>query len=217
MTCRRCAQVLAEPQATVEAVAQHEIVAKQAAEALADDRPIPLAVAQHEICHVVAAHVVAAHVVGGQALLEVIARPDSGSTWHVSPFEGDPAGTRDRVLRAIAYTLAGGIADERNGLGWPCSRRDVLLADRFIALIGHDLGHDTALAPLRFMAAEIVRDAWQGLIQPLAIVLQAQRRLAGPGVMAFLEKNAQAQELRWFYSRAFTKQGQVAAEPGAAA
>jgi hypothetical protein len=215
MTCRRCAQVLAEQQPDVAAVAQHATVAEQAAEALADDRPIPLAVAQHE-----ASHVVTAHVVGGQHLVEVVARPDSGSTWHVSPFEGsdDPAALRDRVLRAIVGMLAGGVVDERNGLGWPCSRRDVLLADRFLALIGHDGGHDTALDPLRRMAREIVRDAWQPLIQPLSLVLQAQRRLAGAGVTAFLEGSSEAQGLRWFYGRAFasrTISGQPVDVPGA--
>jgi hypothetical protein len=210
MACRRCAQVLAEQRPDVDAVAQHEAVAEQVANAQADDRPIPLAVAQHEVCHVVTAH-----VVGGQTLLEVIARPDSGSTWHVSPFEGDPAGTRDRVLRAIVYTLAGGIADERNGIGWPCSRKDVLLADRFMATIGHGGGHDTALSPLRFMAREIVRDAWQLIIEPLAVVLQAQRRLAGAGATEFLEGSAPAGELRWLYrrARAFASPTQSSGQP----
>jgi hypothetical protein len=200
MTCRRCAQVLAAQRPDVDAVAQHAKVAEQAAEALVDVRPIPIEVALHEI-----AHLVTAQIVGGQTLLECIARPDSGSTWHVSPFEGDPAGTRDRVLRAIAYTLAGRVADDRNGMErWPfCSRTDQLLVDLWLAQIGHDGGHDDALSPLRFLAAEIVRDAWLPLIVPLATVLQSQRRLGGPGVTAFLEKSPEAAQLRWFYRRAF--------------
>jgi hypothetical protein len=212
MACRRCAQVLAEQRPDVEPLAQHAKVADQVAEALVDDRPIPLAVAQHEI-----AHLVTAHVVGYPgAFLECIARPTSGSTWFVSPFEGpdDPAAVRDRVMRAITYTLAGGVADERNGIGWPCSRTDVLLVDRYMAQIGHGGGHSDAIAPLRFLAAEIVRDAWLPLIVPLATVLQAQRRLAGPkGVTAFLEKSPEAGELRWLYQRAFASPTQSSGQP----
>jgi hypothetical protein len=88
--------------------------------------------------------------------------------------------------------------------------------DLWLAQIGHAGGHDDALSPLRHLAAEICRDAWQPLIVPLAIVLQAQRRLAGPGITAFLESAPEAQELRWFYSRAFISSGQSAVVPGAA-
>jgi hypothetical protein len=215
MACRRCAQVLAEQRPDVEPLAQHARVAEQVAEARVDLRPIPIEVALHECSHVVTAAVVGYP----GALLECIARPTSGSTWFESPLEGSDDGLRDRVRRAAVYTLAGGVADERNGIGWPCSRTDVLLVDRYLAQIGHDGGHSDAMAPLRFLAAEIVRDAWQPLIVPLAVVLQAQRRLAGPGITAFLESAPEAQELRWFYQRAFaspTISGPSAVVPGAA-
>jgi hypothetical protein len=214
MSCRRCTQVLAEPQKPdVEPLAQHAKVAEQVAEALVDLRPIPLAVATHE-----ASHVVVGAIVGGQTLLEIVARPTSGSTWHVSPFEGDPAGVRDRVHRAAVYTLSGRASDDRNGLElWPfCSRGDENLVDLWLAQIGHDGGHSDAIAPWRHLAGEIVRDAWQPLIVPLAIVLQAQRRLAGPGVTAFLEKSPEAAQLRWLYRRAFISSGQSVVVPGAA-
>ena len=199
-TCRRCAQVLAEPGPEVEALAQHASVAEQVAEALVDDRPIPLPVAQHEIGHILGAWCCAS-----EKLIAVIARPRSGSTWHESPLEGsqDPAALRDRVLRAIPGILAGTEVDRRNGLDWPCSRRDVLLADRFMATIGHVGGHDTALAPLRYLARDLVRDSWTSLLEPMALVLQEQRQLPGPAIAKFLEGSDQARELRWFYSRAF--------------
>ena len=216
MGCRRCAQVLAEQVPDVEPLAQHARVREQAAEALVDTRPIPLPIAQHEICHLVAAHVVGYP----GAFLECIARPTSGSTWFESPFEGSDDGLRDRVLRAITYTLAGRVADDRNGMErWPfSSRTDLLLVDRWLAQIGHAGGHSDAIAPLRFLAAEICRDAWKPLIVPLAVVLRDQRRLAGPGVTAFLEKSPEAQELRWFYRRAFaspTSKEQPVDVPGA--
>jgi len=198
-TCRRCAQVLAEPRPTVEPLAQHGTVAEQVTEALVDDRPIPLPVAQHEI-----GHILGAWCCVSEKLIAVIARPSSGSTWHESPLEGsqDPAALRDRVLRAIPGILAGAEVDRLNGLDWPCSRGDVLLADRLLATVGHVGGHDAALRPLRHLAREIVRDGWP-LIEPLALVLQEQRQLPGPAIAKFLEGSPEARELRWFYSRAF--------------
>jgi hypothetical protein len=198
MACRRCAQVLAEP--TVEPDAPLVTVVRKAAEALSDDRPVPLVVALHEC-----GHLVVQWICGGPKLVSVMARSTGGSTLHESPLAGDqdPAALRSRVHRAIVGTLAGAEVDARNGgLGWRIHRADVLLVDSLLATIGHDGGHDAALAPLRLIAREAVRDAWS-LIAPLATVLQAEHMLEGEPVIAFLEGNAQAQELRWFYGRAF--------------
>lgn len=200
MPCRQCAQALEEvkPDAQADLDAQVVTLVRKAAEALTDDQPVPLPVAEHE-----AGHAVVGYLVAGTKLVSIMVRSTGGSTFHESPLEGDPAALRGRVLRAIVGTLAGGAVDDRNGLGWRVHRKDVLAVDRFLATIGHDGGHDTALKPLRTIAAEAVRDAWQTLIAPLAVVLQSEPFLEGEPVIAWLEGSKEAQQLRWFYSRAF--------------
>jgi len=196
--CRRCSA--AEP-AAVTAVGQHAVISRQVAEAAVDDRLIPLPVALHE-----SGHVLVDFVCGGEKLIEVIARPDSGSTWHESPLDhpdDDEATRRSRVRRAIVGILAGAEVDRRNGLSWPVSRNDALQADRMLAAIGHPgQGHDTALAPLRATAVLAVHDA-RDLIKELGVWLAAAGRLPGPVVEAWLASRPDAQELVSYYSRAF--------------
>jgi hypothetical protein len=204
--CRRCSA--AKP-AAVPAVDQHAAVKRQVEEAADDDREIPLPVALHEI-----GHVLTNFCVSGEKLLEVIARPDSGSSWHESPEhpDDDEITRRSRYRRALVGILAGAEVDKRNGgawngLSWLVSRHDADVADRMLAAIAHpNQGHDEALAPLREIAAMAVHDAWP-LINELGVWLQAAGRLPGPVLTKFLESNPAALSLRSYFSAAFSRRG----------